>query len=322
MTDILNWEDTGTSPTPSLIKNGYKGGDSPQAEHFNYIFNNFSTCIQENREKIQESINGILIPDNSDGTAKDLSQITEPGIYFGDNSTNKYSGKGLPTYKYSIPPGDNRGGQSVNHDLDETNGIIIITFNIQKFMLEVSKTPDEKIYQSLSFYDNSNQRITFERFQTDNGFNDWKNITPKTNRLLWSGCMFMQEGQNIYFKEDWQFPENQDKGIVLVWSKYYRKTIENPDNESNQAFLTYNFIPKEFFEDPPTEGESKEGHYNSTNNGSAFFLAHTGYFGLKYLGLRKDQIVGDSINNQGTTNSGKGIIYDNDQFVLRYVIGV
>lgn len=316
MTDILNWDEKGIKPSAALIQEGYKGGDIPQADHFNYIFNNFSACIKENREEIQKNTEGIPIPDE----IENLSQIIEPGIYIGNNlnsgdsQTNRYPD--APIYEYSIPPGDNQGGVG---QLKEQypdglpNGIVIEKFTIGKFVLEVSKTPDNKIYQSFSFYDSSNKRITFERFQTSDGFKkeDWKNITPRTNRLLWSGCMYMQSGQNIEFSEPWQLPENQDKGIVLVWSYY------DPEDQWSQSHLTYKFIPKEFFVDP-TEGQKpSKGNYNFAGQGSAFLLAYYGGFGLKYLYLRKDRILGDEENNKENTYG-----YYNAKFVLRYVIGV
>lgn len=310
MTNILNWKNTGTSPD-NLIENGYQGGDIPQAEHFNYIFNNFSTCIKENREEIQKNTIGIPIPDKiNDLNIDRLYQITEPGVYFGNNTKEngeeKYSD--IPKYIYYVPPGNNQ------------DFAIQKEFIINEFILEVSKTPDNKIYQSLSFYDSSNKRITFERFQikkdiqTEESFSNWKNITPRTNKLLWSGCMFMQKGQNIDLSTDWKLPENQDKGIVLVWSRY------DYNDEHAEPNLIYNFVPKEFFEDQI--GTYTEGCYNYNANGSAFFLAGFYCFGLKWLGLRRTEIIGDEENNKDGIVSGKGITYDNREFVLRYVIGV
>ena len=307
MTDILNWDDEGIKPSAALIQEGYKGGDIPQAENFNYIFNNFSACIKENREEIQKNTEGIPIPDE----VENLSQIIEPGIYIGNNlatedsQTKKYPD--APIYEYAIPPGDN------------TSIMILKEFTIGNFILEVSKTPANKIYQSFSFYDNSDKRITFERFQTSGGFGDWKNITPRTNRLIWSGCMYMQNDeessiQTIEFDEPWKLPENQDKGIVLVWSSY------DSEAEWSQAHLTYKFIPKEFFVDPSEDRNPSVGNYNYKGQGSAFLLASYGRFGLKYLYLTRERIIGDEQNNKDNTFGN--FTYYNRYFVLRYVIGV
>ena len=118
-------------------------------------------------------------------------------------------------------------------------------------------------------------------------------------KLLWSGAMYMQEGQTITLKES---IHEQVNGIVLTFSAY-DTTAKN-----------YNW--RQFF-------VSKFWVINHNNEGADFplFANNFAKAGLKYLYFQSNKIVGHANNNKSGT-SGSGIIYDNKYWVLREVLGV
>lgn len=118
-------------------------------------------------------------------------------------------------------------------------------------------------------------------------------------KLLWSGAMYMQEGQTITLKESIY---EQVNGIVLTFSAY------------NETEKNYNW--QQFF-------VSKFWVINHNNEGADFplFANNFAKAGLKYLYFQSNKIVGHANNNKSGT-SGSGIIYDNKYWVLREVLGV
>lgn len=118
-------------------------------------------------------------------------------------------------------------------------------------------------------------------------------------KLLWSGAMYMQEGQTITLKESIY---EQVNGIVLTFSAY------------NETEKNYNW--RQFF-------VSKFWVINHNNEGADFplFANNFAKAGLKYLYFQSNKITGHANNNKSGT-SGSGIIYDNKYWVLREVLGV
>lgn len=121
------------------------------------------------------------------------------------------------------------------------------------------------------------------------------------HNLLWSGAEFMTSEQTITLSEA---ISKQHSGIVLVFSRYSNDTVRN-------YHFSHFFVHKKFVELHPGVG-------------SVFIMSTSDVFDVvasKYLYFYDNRIVGNDLNvESGTGNSG--IIYDNDGFVLRYVIGV
>lgn len=129
---------------------------------------------------------------------------------------------------------------------------------------------------------------------------EWRPITLRGQKVLWSGSWYMTAGQKAELSET---VGEQDSGIVLVFSRYV-----NTAAEDNNFILRY--VPKEFV-------RQKNGF------GLAFdmFTVNFGFACSKYLYVNDAYITGHEQNNaKGTAASG--ITYDNTAFVLRYVIGV
>lgn len=118
-------------------------------------------------------------------------------------------------------------------------------------------------------------------------------------KLLWSGAMYMQEGQTITLKES---IHEQVNGIVLTFSAY------------NTTAKNYNW--RQFF-------VSKFWVINHSNEGADFplFANNFAKAGFKHLYFQSNKIIGHTNNNKSGT-SGSGIIYDNKYWVLREVLGV
>ena len=122
----------------------------------------------------------------------------------------------------------------------------------------------------------------------------------KTQNILWSGAMYMNENQTAYLSEN---ISDQPHGIVLVWSAYSNGQGANWD-------WKFTHIPKKWLE---INGDGAGVCETMSNNS---FTA----VGAKYVYISDDHIGGNANNTSNGTNSG--ITYTNTHWVLRYVIGV
>ena len=93
----------------------------------------------------------------------------------------------------------------------------------------------------------------------------------------------------------------QPNGIVLVFCAY------NGSNDTNYSWQSF-FVPKQLV------ALSTAAHTFTLSRGK--FI----YVGTKYLYINDTSITGHADNN--LTGTSNGITYDNNKFVLRYVIGV
>lgn len=121
------------------------------------------------------------------------------------------------------------------------------------------------------------------------------------NKVLWSGGWYMTSGHTATLSES---ISSQANGIVLVFSRYSSSTAQNYN------FNTI-FIPKS-----QVANHSGAGH--------SFIMTTDGTFSVmasKYLYINDTSIVGND-NNDKTGTGASGIVYTNNGFVLRYVIGV
>lgn len=122
------------------------------------------------------------------------------------------------------------------------------------------------------------------------------------NKVLWSGTYYMTEGQTANLSQP---ISKQMTGIVLVFSRY---DIAN-STAMNEHF-SYEFVPKQIV----ALQEGKGSIFNlGTSNGT--------YSGSKYLYISDTSIAGHA-NNGATGTGDNGVKYNNNRFVLRYVIGV
>jgi hypothetical protein len=121
-------------------------------------------------------------------------------------------------------------------------------------------------------------------------------------KVLWGGDltsgMYMAEGHTANLLEP---VSEQRHGIVLVFSAY------NGASDTNYSWQCF-FVPKWLV------GQSTSGHTFILGRGKF------SYTGTKYLYIYDTYISGHADNN--LTGTANGITYDNNKFVLRYVIGV
>lgn len=119
------------------------------------------------------------------------------------------------------------------------------------------------------------------------------------NKVLWSGGWYMTSAHTANLNEA---ISAQPHGIVLVWSAY-------ASGASQDYYFHYHFIPKHHAASHNGVGVNFEMASNSGSN-----------FANKYLYIRNTSITGHDDNN--TTKAGTYVTYTNNNFVLRYVIGV
>ena len=137
----------------------------------------------------------------------------------------------------------------------------------------------------------------FERIYYTSAWGEWVCVSDYAGALLWSGGYYMTANQTVNLSEP---VSKQRSGIVLVFSKY------TDGASKNEQFSSF-FIPKYLVSNHPGVGHD-------------FKLGGIWNAGAKYLYIHNEQIVGHEKNNQSITVGG--ITYTNNDFVLRYVIGV
>ena len=139
----------------------------------------------------------------------------------------------------------------------------------------------------------------YHRYYYDGSWSAWKSSAyVGAQKVLWSGGHYMNEYQTATLSES---ISSQNNGIVLVFSAY--------DNEAqNYDFVTY-FVPKYHV-----------SAHNYSNVQVPLFGDNFWKNSVKHLAVSDTSIVG-YVNNVGT-GTQNGITYDNNRFVLRYVIGV
>lgn len=120
------------------------------------------------------------------------------------------------------------------------------------------------------------------------------------NHVLWTGGLTMDASQTVTLQES---ISDQANGIVLVFSAYDSGNVQNYQ-------FTCHYIPKYMID--PT---GKVLGYTTFLGGNTFRP-----FGAKYLYIGDTTIKGHKDNT--STGTASGITYNNNKFVLRYVVGV
>ena len=165
----------------------------------------------------------------------------------------------------------------------------------------------EKLYQRINFEDapSINTPLSADILNLlDKGVDDLDNkiVSMFNKKLLATGPSHLTEEQTLYFS---QKVSEQQNGIAFVFSLY---------DSGNKVPLDYNFqcffVPKH-----QVAAFNGLGHNFLMVNNSIFSKIAS-----KYVYIYDDKIVGNKDNlKSGTSN---GITYNNNSFVLRYVIGV
>lgn len=144
-------------------------------------------------------------------------------------------------------------------------------------------------------------REIWERVYFSNAWHEWQCVYKGGNRVLWSGSYYMTASQTVTLS---QKISEQPNGIVLVFSRYSSGEVRN--YHFNSFFVHKNLISE----------LSGMGHqFLMTTDGTLSVVAS------KYIYIHNDKIVGNDINTATGTGTS-GIAYENNGFVLRYVIGV
>ena len=154
-------------------------------------------------------------------------------------------------------------------------------------------------YQSAGYSSLGSSAWPFTNLYANNVYVGGRNI--KTNNILWSGGLYMTASQTATLSES---VTDQIHGIALVFSRYSDSTVRD------YQFQTF-YVPKRKVQSHPGGGQS----FLLTSDGSFSVMA------AKYLYINNTSIVGNDINNKTGTGTS-GIKYENNGYVLRYVIGV
>lgn len=128
------------------------------------------------------------------------------------------------------------------------------------------------------------------------------NMLIGENKILWSGSYYMTENQTATLAGK---IHEQTTGIVLVFSRY---DIAN-STPLNEHFSCH-FVPKVMV-------GLQEGKGYIFNMNTATYT----YAGSKYLYISDTEIKGNT-NNDAVGTGDNGINYNNNRYVLRYVLGV
>lgn len=144
----------------------------------------------------------------------------------------------------------------------------------------------------------TNSGEKYERWKNDGAWGQWIE-TNKGQHVLWSGVLHMTQNQSISLSEN---ISAQKTGIQVIFSAYDNssQTVHNWD------FREFNIL-KSFLQ---------LGRIHS-------FTLHSPTFanmGAKELTIDDSIIYGSQFNTRSGT-SESGIVYDNSNWVLRYVIG-
>lgn len=167
--------------------------------------------------------------------------------------------------------------------------------------LEIIGDDNSTVVQRITVHDKENPKI-YERCY-DSGWGDWLCIANVGGKVLWkpeSGVAATMSAD--HFCNLSEPISSQKNGIVLVFSLYLNGSIKNENFSSH-------FVPK---------------YAVNTHSGSkhSFFISNASfsYIACKSLSIYDNKITGYNQNTESGTASG--ITYKNNNYVLRYVIGV
>lgn len=145
---------------------------------------------------------------------------------------------------------------------------------------------------------NKDTHITYERAFYSSAWGYWHTKSFNGQIVLWSGSEQMLDTKTITLSKR---VASMSKGITLVFSG----TTDGAASNSNFHIF---YVPKYFAA-------------NHSGGGVAFFLHNSDFskIGRKYLYISDTTIKGHAKNSD--TGTGSGITYNNNYYVLRYVLG-
>lgn len=157
-----------------------------------------------------------------------------------------------------------------------------------------------QIHQLVSVCSKTNA-LVYERFYYQSAWGEWVCTSDYNGVLLWEGVYYMSAAQTVTLPTPISKLPN---GIILVFSRYSSGVAR--DYHFNHAFVHKAFVAAQ------------------PGVGSTFLMTTDGTFSVmatKYLYIHDDHIAGNA-NNEATGTGTSGVTYENNGFVLRYVIGV
>lgn len=140
----------------------------------------------------------------------------------------------------------------------------------------------------------------YERCYYSGTWGEW-NTVYHGGKILWSGGMYMTEGHKITLAEP---VLKQPAGIVLIFSRYSNGAVADTN------FSSF-FVPKAFINEKRGYGNLFVMYASPTLQMAA----------AKYLYINNEYITGHA-DNAAAGTAAIGVKYMNNEFVLRYVIGV
>lgn len=248
---------------------------------------------------------------NSDGTANDEGTALKIDYGFTIASVNSKNDK---TYTLEIKAPTDTAYKSVafgsvytlNTSAIVTEDIsvdssYIVRLTIKDYFKTLTHTVEAPTAFTLMDFHSSGKGIAFGKVCEKEGIEfNLPLYSRYPSKILWSGTWYMTAGHVAELKEK---ISDQVNGVVIVFSRIGDGVAQN-DNFSSF------FVPKYVVA-------------QHSGLGMNFFMTHSSfeYCGAKYLYFTDTQIKGHANNNLVGTGAN-GIKFENNRFIMRYVIGV
>lgn len=285
----------------------------------------FTVTVKDSRGRSAKTTKSITVVDYENPVITKFTVIRADS----DGTPNDEGSSLLISYAFNIAPVNNKNDKSFTISMksaDSDNFITLLsgseysanttlipagivnpdmTYTIRLKISDYFKSITHDIEAPTAFtlvdYHSSGKGISFgkvcEREGMELGLPLYSSLPGK---LLWSGTWYMTAGHIAELKEK---ISDQVNGIVIVFSRIGDGVAQN-DNFSSF------FVPKYVVAQHPGLGMN-------------FFMSHSSfeYCGAKYLYLNDTQIKGHA-NNNLTGTGATGIKFENNRFIMRYVLGV
>lgn len=263
------------------------GEITPEIDGSNYSYSHTITGLDYQKQyKLTVNVNDALMP------IQDLTTVISaiPVFDWGKDNFHHHTDVSIDTHK-TIKGIRSNGEEWVAFEPCDLNDNIII--GAGSYLESAGAT---------WLYGNAIHLTTKANYLTING------RQYGANKVLWSGEWHMNANQIANLSES---VSAQPNGIVLVFSHFEPST-----GYSRDVGWTTHFVPKQLV-------NVSQANIANQTGGQSFLMglnAGFGTIGAKYLFIENSRIGGHSGNTSTGTNSG--ITFKNNQFVLRYVIGV
>lgn len=190
----------------------------------------------------------------------------------------------------------------ITESVFDTNSAYDVRLTVTDFFGNISKIIDLPTAFTLLDFNSSGRAMAFGKVsEKAEGIEfNLPLYSGHPGKILWSGTWYMTAGHTANLSEK---ISEQMYGIVIVFSRIGDGVAQN-DN-----FASF-FVPKYVVAQHPGLGMN-------------FFMAHSSfeYCGAKYLYISDQKIVGHA-NNSLVGTGAVGIKFENNRFIMRYVIGV